>query len=245
MKRIITAALLTLCIGTMYGVDLESSQFIDRLLSLNGPGAPVIYENAVIFTAPSSYRRVGISFAHEGFSRVHWFRKLVVPRDPAEIAAARNRKIDPYVETGILFHAQDIPDGMRDMDYRMIIDGLWTVDPQNPLGVTGAGGLLQSRVSLPPRSRPVTTFDSVSGLRVSYTAPPGEYITIAGSFNGWDPFMYEMRETSPGSYSFTLALPPGNYQYVFYHRGERLLDPYNPYIVYTKEGKTASEAIIR
>jgi hypothetical protein len=245
MKRIITAGLLTLCIGTIMGVDLESYQFIDRLLSLNGPGAPVIYENAVIFTAPSSHRRVGISFAHEGFSKVYWLRKLVIPKDPSELALVKNTNADPYQDSGLLFHVQDIPDGIREMDYRLIIDGLWTADPLNPKGVMGSGGLLQSRVSLPPRSRPVTTYDSASGLRISYNASPGEFITIAGSFNGWDPFMYEMRETSPGSYTFTLALPPGTYHYVFFYRGQRLLDPHNPNIAYTKDGKIASEAIIR
>ena len=244
MKTIIAAGLLIICIGTISGVDLESSQFIDRLLSLGKPGAPVIFQDAVIFTAPSTHRRVGISFGHEGFSKVYWFRKLVVPRDPMEIAASRNKKIDPYVDTGILFHAQEIPDGYREMDYRLVIDGLWTVDPLNPQGVIGQGGLLQSRVSLPPRP-PVTTFDLPTGLSINYTASPGQLITVAGSFNGWDPFMYEMKETRQGYYTFTLALPPGTYQYVLFHQGERFLDPLNPHISYTKEGKTASEAIIR
>ena len=54
MKRIITVVwLLIICIGTSRGVDLESSQFIDRLLSLSSPGSPIIYEDAVIFTASS------------------------------------------------------------------------------------------------------------------------------------------------------------------------------------------------
>jgi hypothetical protein len=212
---------------------------------MDGPSAPVVFENAVIFTASSSYRRVGISFAHEGYSKVHWLRKFLIPRDNAEVAAAGNVNIDPYTDTGILFHVQAIPDGMKEMDYRMIIDGLWTVDPLNPQGFTGTGGLLQSRVSLPPISRPNFIFDARSGFRVSYAAPPGEYITLAGSFNGWDPFMYQMKETSPGLYTFTLSLPPGIYEYVFLHRGERLVDPRNPFIVYARDGKAASQAHIR
>ena len=245
MKTIITAVLLILCIGTIMGVDLESYQFIDRLLSLGGPGAPIIFEDVVIFTASSSYRRVGISFAHEGFSKVHWYKKLLIPRDSGEIAAAGKKGIDPFVDTGILFHVQTIPEGMRNMDYRMIIDGLWTADPLNPQGVTGSGGLLQSRVSVPPISRPNFIFDFALGLSVSYTAPPGEFITLAGSFNGWDPFMYQMKEASPGFYTFTLPLSPGTYEYVFIHRGERFLDPRNPYVVYSRDGKTASQAQVR
>jgi hypothetical protein len=247
MKRNMTAVLLIVCIGTLGAVDLESYQFIDYLLGLPGPGAPRIYEDAVIFTASSSYRRVGIAFAHEGFSTVHWLQKLLIPRDPAEIAAqGRNRNIDPYTDTGILFHVEIIPDAMRNMDYRMIIDGLWTVDPMNPNGVAGSGGVYQSRVSLPARPSMPSTADSPPGqLRFSFPAASGEIITVAGTFNNWDPFMYELRETSEGLYTLTLNLPPGTYQYVFFYRGERILDPNNSARVYTREGKIVSQVQVR
>jgi hypothetical protein len=62
-------------------VDYSSFSFNDRLLSMSGPGAPVLFENEVIFTASSRSRRVGIAFAHEGFSRVHWFKKLMTTTD--------------------------------------------------------------------------------------------------------------------------------------------------------------------
>jgi hypothetical protein len=247
MKRNITAALLIVCIGTLGAVDLESYEFIDYLLSLPGPGAPEIYEDAVIFTASSSYRRVGIAFAHESFSQVHWLQKLLIPKDPAEVAAnARNKNFDPYMDSGILFHVEVIPDDMRNMDYRMIIDGLWTVDPLNPNAAVGSGGLYHSRVTVPARPRPHSTPDSPPGqLRFNFAAPSGEIITVAGTFNNWDPFMYELRETSEGLYTLTLPLPPGVYQYVFFYRGERFLDPYNTTIVYSREGKTVSQVQVR
>lgn len=246
MKRIITAGLLIVCIGTIGAIDLESYQFIDYLLSLPGPGAPHIYDDAVVFTAPSSYRRLGISFAYESYSRVYWFNKLLIPRDPAELGAVKKNKIDPNRDSGILFHVQVIPDGLKEMDYRLIIDGLWTVDPLNSRSITSPLGIQQSRVSVPSNPRPFSSYDAPPGsLAFSYNAPPGETITVAGSFNSWDPFMYEMREISPGSYNLTLALPPGTYQYVFFCRGERLLDPHNPAMVYTKEGRIASQAQIR
>jgi hypothetical protein len=229
MKNIIAAVLLTLTIG-IGAADLESYQFIDRLLSLPGPGAPVIFEDTVIFTAPSSYRRVGISFAYEGYSRVYWYKKLMVPEDPRVIAAMGKKKnIDPNKDSGILFHVQTIPEDIRNLDYRMVIDGLWTSDPLNPLAMKDEAGLTQSRVAIPARARPPSTFDAPKGsLRFTYSTAPGETISVGGTFNGWDPFMYELKETSPGVYTLTLALPPGTYQYVFFHRGERLLDPNNP-----------------
>jgi hypothetical protein len=247
MKRNITAVLLIVCIGTLGAVDLESYEFIDHLLSLPGPGAPDIFDDVVIFTASSAYSRVGIAFAHDGFSRVHWLQKLLIPKDSAEIAAnAKNRNFDPYRDSGILFHVEVIPDGLRNMDYRMIIDGLWTVDPMNPNTAAGSGGLFHSRVVLPARSRPHSTSDSPPGqLLFNFRAPPGEIITVAGSFNNWDPFMYEMRETSEGLYTLTLALPPGIYQYIFFYRGERYLDPFNSAMVYSREGRSVSQVQVR
>ncbi|MCL2478047.1 MAG: isoamylase [Treponema sp.] len=246
MKRIITALFLIVCIGTIHAADLASDDFISLLLSLSGPVSPVVYQDSVIFTASSSYRRVGISFAYEGFSKVYWLQKLLVPRDPAEVAADTRKNADPNRDSGILFHVQVIPDGIKNLEYRMIIDGLWTSDPNNPQVVAGSGGINNSRVSLPVSSVAASTTGNASGaLRFSFTAAPGDTVTVAGSFNNWDPFMYEMKETARGSYSLTLSLPPGTYQYVFFYHGERLLDPNNPEKVYTRDGKAVSMVTIK
>jgi 1,4-alpha-glucan branching enzyme len=101
-------------------------------------------------------------------------------------------------------------------------------------------------VVMPEFEKVPTAFDGPPGtLTFNYQAPSGETVTVAGSFNGWDPFMYELRETKPGVYSLTLPLPPGPYHYVFFHRGQRILDPYNHNRVYTMEGIAATEAVVR
>jgi len=247
MKTFLKTALLIFIIGKIWAVDTESYQFIDHLRALSMPGMPEIYEDAVLFTAPSSFRRIGISFAYEGYAKVHWFRQLLVPRDPAELAAAGKNRYnqDPLKDSGIMFHLQLIPENLKNMDYRMIIDGLWTADPLNPLTVSGSSGVLESRVPLPVKSTAQRPGGTMPGsYRFSLRAPPGEYITLGGSFNNWDPFMYELRELSPGSYSLTLPLPPGSYQYVFFSRGEQFPDPVNPRKLYTREGRIVSELII-
>jgi hypothetical protein len=257
MKTITTSALLLLIIGSLNAVDIESYQFIDHLLSLPGPGAPVVYEDAVIFTASSDRRRVGVAFAYEGFSRVYWLRKLLIPQDPLDAIAQMppGAKIpNPYRDSGILFYVHQLPDNIRDaksgnspvLEYRMVIDGLWTTDPANPFTIRDyVSGLLYSAVSIPALDKIPATLKGPPGtLNFSFNGPPGEIVTVAGSFNGWDPFMYELAENPAGVYSLTLPLPPGTYQYIFFHRGERYLDPNNFRRVYTREGKAASEVVI-
>jgi hypothetical protein len=249
MKTIITAALLFLMfsLSSARAVDVDSYEFIDRLLSLEGPGAPELYEDAVLFTAPSSHRRVGVAFAHEGFSRVYWFRKLLVPQDPATAPIAPGKKRpDPYRDSGILFYLHQPPDDVRELEYRLIIDGLWTTDPANPLNRKDkVSGLVYSIVPiLAADKRPGPLKGPPGSLSFSFRGPPGETVTVAGSFNGWDPFMYELHEGPSGFYSLDLPLPPGRYQYVFFHRGERFLDPYNFSRVYSRDGKAASEIVI-
>ena len=246
MKAIITTALLVLIIGNIGAVDIESYQFIDHLRDIIRPGRPEIFEDGVLFTASSSWQRVGISFAHDNYTKVHWFRQLLLPKDQAEftVNGKINNKIDQYEDSGILFHVEQIPSGVANMDYRLIIDGLWTTDPSNPIRVTGPSGVVESRFPLPERPKTATEPAMPGFYRFSYRAPPGETITVGGSFNNWDPFMYELRETSPGLYNLTLALPPGSFQYTFFYRGQQLPDPANPYRVYSQNGRVVSQGTV-
>ncbi|MHC6204612.1 isoamylase [Breznakiellaceae bacterium SP9] len=252
MKHITAVMLLMLIIGKIGAIDTESYQFVDHLLTLPGPGIPHIFEDGVLFTAPSKeYGTVGISFAYEHFSKIHWFQKLVVPKDTGTMTAQELASTVPiYQDTGILFYAHTVPEreNLKSLDYRLIIDGLWTRDPFNPSSrFDQATGLFLSTVSLEALTRlPMT--DSIPGsLHFIYNGPSRQTITVAGTFNRWDPFMYQLIEDNrnPGRYSLTLTLPPGTYQYVFFNKGERILDLNNPNRTYTADGKAASEATVR
>ncbi|MDR1930136.1 MAG: glycogen-binding domain-containing protein [Treponema sp.] len=247
MKKFIIVTLLTAIIGSIEAADTGSDQFIDHLLSLDAPGRPEIFEDTVIFTAPSSYRRVGIAFAHEGFGKVYWFRKLMVPNENTSPWIKDKPPKDMYVDSGILFHVFTIPEDLSgELEYRLIIDGLWVQDPLNPLSRRdGASGIARSVVVLPRIKRPDSpNRGPVGALTFTFYAESGETVTVAGSFNNWDPFMYELQELSPGRYTLSLPLPPGTYQYAFFYRGERRLDMNNPRRVYTREGKAANEASV-
>jgi len=247
MKKQLWLLLLTVIIGSIGAANTDSFHYIDRLLRLQQPEKPLVVEDSVIFTASSSYRRVGIAFAHEGFGKVYWFQRLMVSNENAGPWIKEKPPADLHRDSGLLFYVYTIPESFTgNLEYRLIIDGLWVRDPLNPDYRTDpASGIVRSVVAIPYIKRADFPNRGPSGtLSFTYYAPPGETVTVAGSFNNWDPFMYELRETSPGYYTLSLPLPPGTYQYAFFHRGERRLDPNNPRRVYTRESKAANEATV-
>ncbi|MDR0668947.1 MAG: glycogen-binding domain-containing protein [Treponema sp.] len=231
----------------LMGADLESPEFFDRLLTLPATAGPHIFEDAVIFTASSGYRRVGVALAAEGFAQVHWMRQLLLIQDPQDAPIPPGKKVpDPYKDSGLLFYVYQVPEGLEEIEYRLVINGLWTTDPANPGSRRSeVSGLTNSLIILPHVEKSLILHENPKGgMYFSFKGPPGELVTVAGSFNGWDPFMYELREYPEGTYTLSLPLPPGTYQYLFFHRGERFLDPYNFRRAYTREGNIASEVVI-
>ena len=223
---------------------VTSREVLSYLLGLYRPAPPEIIDDVVVFTASSSLRRVGIAFANEGFARVHWFRPLMVTEDPLE-RIRRGRRAVPYRPADIAFHVHEIPPGASRIEYRLIINGLWTTDPSNPhTSRDGISGSTVSVLSVPQRAQHPGPSVRQGGLHLVFSAPPGETVTVAGTFNNWDPFMYELREGPPGIYSIHIPLPPGRYQYVFFHRGRRVADPLNPARVFSREGEVASEILV-
>ncbi|MDR0599348.1 MAG: glycogen-binding domain-containing protein [Treponema sp.] len=253
MKKAIVITLLTAIIGTLEAAgnsgfaEAESLPIMDYLLGLREAEKPHVIDDTVIFTVPSTYRRVGIAFGHEGFGKVYWFRRLMVPNEDAGPWIKNKPPANQFRDSGMLFYVFTVPEDLSgELEYRLIVDGLWTRDPLNPQSrLDNTSGIVRSVVSLPPIKRPDSPNRGPAGaLTFTYQAPPGELVTVAGSFNNWDPFMYELREVSPGRYSLSLPLPAGAYQYVFFHRGERRLDPNNPRRLYTRDGKPANEAAV-
>jgi len=234
--------------GFGFAVDIESVEspkVIEYLLKLNEPAPPAFIEDMVVFTASSSLRRVGIAFVDEDFNQVHWFRKMLVSQDAAALLI--NPKADPYIDSGILFYVHKLPEKINALEYRLIINGLWTTDPINPnTRRDSKSGLTWSILALPPREPNFSPFQGPpNSLSFFFNGPPGETVSVGGSFNGWDPFMYELKEGPAGTYTINIPLPPGTYQYVFFHRGQRYLDPNNARRVYSKDGRVASEIDIR
>lgn len=59
------------------------------------------------------------------------------------------------------------------------------------------------------------------------TASAGSVVSVAGTFNKWDPKANPMKATAaqPGAFSVTVPLLPGKYEYKFVVNGDWQVDP--------------------
>ena len=85
-----------------------------------------------------------------------------------------------------------------------------------------------------------TAVENNGRTRFVYQGESGKKIYLAGTFNNWDPFMYDLIEVSPGRYELNLNLPSGTWLYAYFSGGSQLPDNTNKNYVYTADGRVAS-----
>jgi hypothetical protein len=188
--------------------------------------APEYMQGQVFFSYSEQQpvRRVGVAFQHEDFRRVHPFM--------------RNEH-----NTFVLNYTP--PKDAERLVYRLVIDGLWRADPENPQRVNLQGDVRASVVELPAtaqKKRPATTETQQGKVTFRLAAEQAGRVAVAGSFNQWDPFMHPLRPSSPqdNHYSLSLDLPRGTHYYYFVVDGRRMPDPHNPNMLRTREGSYVS-----
>jgi len=165
---------------------------------------------------------VGVRFAHESWKVLH----------PASV----NPK-------GVFVLDYELPEGVRDVRYRIVEDGLWTTDPSNPDVEVDSTGVAFSVYTL--ESEPVRPIVNPSpaedgGVTFVFNGPSGRRVALVGDFNNWDPFMDLLDETAPGTYSISLRVPPGEHWYYFWTEGRRVLDRHNAQSGVTPDGHAVS-----
>lgn len=195
--------------------------------------APRVEENFLVFTAEKTARFVGIAFDFENFRIIHPFERL------------QHYEGDETPVDSVLFYVTQYPKELTRISYRLIIDGLWTVDPLNSETVFDPKtNALLSTVSIDSTPAPVTEKIANGMVRFVYYGEGGQKIRLGGTFNNWDPFMYTMTEVASGVYQIDLPLPKGTYYYNFYNGTNSLIDAKNPDRVFTGDGKTASLLLV-
>jgi hypothetical protein len=199
-----------------------------KLTGLTTQKGPEIYGSQIIlsFKPASPARFVGVAFKHEDFTVIHPFM--------------RN-------DHGVFFCVVPVPTGEREVLYRIVTDGLWMSDPANPDTVPDGRGLRLSRIAIPKEreaKKPYPYIENDRSVEFVYQGPSGRSVSIEGSFNAWDPFMYELSEKTPGSYSIRLRLPEGRHYYRFIINGNPLPDTRNLQRAIDASGREVSEIII-
>jgi len=169
-------------------------------------------------------RLVGAAFYHENFRQIHTFY--------------RN-------DQGVFVFPYNPPDDTAELVYRLVVDGIWMEDPHNPDRRILPDGISCSVFSLPytkEKPQPAVTSADEGQVVFRYPSDSALSVTVAGSFNHWDPYMYNLnRDPGPQDlYTLSLHLPRGTYYYYFIVDGRRVVDPANPSIVRKNDGTLVS-----
>jgi len=167
-------------------------------------------------------RYVGAVFAHENFAERHIFY--------------RNRH-------DVFFLVYELPEGIDEVEYRLVADGIWTTDPENPQTRRLPNDMHVSVADVSDRPDPTPEGPQrLADGRVEflYEGSPGRRVYVAGSFTNWDPYRHRMTEVEPGRYRIRLPLREGTHYYHFITNGLRLPDPANQHITYERGGRSVS-----
>ena len=244
MKPIyISLALTFLILFPSLASGIESVKYSSLVAQISRASAPVIVDGRyVIFTASGNARHTAISFEYENYTKSYSFQRLVRKDENNKPRVDANGKTD----MGVLFYIAEIPSALHEIRYRMVIDGLWTTDPLNAQTEYDYNdGMMVSTLPVDYYEVFQTANVNQGQVRFTYEGTPGSMIELAGSFNNWDPFMYEMTETSPGKYELLLPLPAGTWYYAYYEGTTQLKDNTNSERVYTKDGRVASAVTVK
>ena len=210
-------------------VNYQNYELDTLLHEIDEPQGPVITDEYIIFTCDSKYRYAGIAFDFENYTEVHPFQVLTHIDENDE----KSRKF--------LFYVYKRQHKFTTLKYRLILDGLWTADPLNPVAeYDDSVNLYFSKVEDPGSVRVYTAETDDDSVHFIYKGEPNQTIHLSGTFTNWDPWIYELEETSPGFYELKLPLTSGEYYYNYYIGLTPVLDNTNPKKIYTADGRSAS-----
>ncbi len=154
------------------------------------------------------------------------------------------------------------------LQYRMVINGVWSYDTSNPNTIIDPNGIPLSTITIPSLdSQYIPSFIPLGNNRVRFvlssatsainlhsTAMRGAAIDLSkahaiylnANFTGWDPFLLKMEQNTiiDGAYIADVTLSPGTHYYYFQIDGKGILDPKNDDIVQLKNGLYVNRIVI-
>ncbi|MBQ0004223.1 MAG: glycogen-binding domain-containing protein [Treponema sp.] len=191
-------------------------------------GNPFQVDDYIVFTQEDTVRHVGIAFNFEGYKEIHSFMRK------------NSTDVDGNVTGSLLFYILDVPADTESIDYRIIVDGIWTTDTTNVNSYYNPyTGIEVSTLNIKNNHKNETK-KTDSGVHFIYQGKEGQKIRIGGTFTSWDSSIYELTETKPGYYEITIPLPQGTYYYAFYNGTASFPDKTNPDRAWSNEGRECS-----
>ena len=185
---------------------IESDVYLKMVGDIIRVEPPKLVDNYIIFTANAKAKHVAIAFEHEKYARLHSFRRLQPDKEAGSVL------LEP-----VLFYIMELPEDKDKLMYRLVVDGLWTCDPINTKEeLDEKHGIMVSSISVPPRHDIKTRVIDGKLIKFVYVGEAHQKISVAGSFNNWDPFMYFMKETVDGIYELSIPLPHGTHIYSYF-----------------------------
>ncbi len=183
-----------------------------RILNAEQPFAPYISNGVILFSysAPRGTQVVFLALEHEQYSQFHEYK--------------RNAQ-------GLFVLSLALPERESELRYRIVVDGLWTIDPYAKT-VLDPHGISVSSIKLPLSSMappPGVKLLPDGSMQFVYNGAPSSSVSLVGDFNRWDPYLMPMMESPvhPGVYSITLFLSPEFHLYRFVVDGREIVDPEN------------------
>ena len=228
IRAIIFLLLLTSIGSLTIGAASFDTELHHRILNSETAAGPYVNGNIIMFSysARPGTQVVSLAFEHENYSHFHTFE--------------RNTH-------GVFILSTEIPEYSENLRYRLIVDGLWTIDP-NAANIRDSRGILVSSVAIPPGNAapvPGVSYREDGSTRFVYVGEEGSRVSLVGDFNRWDPYLTPMEESYayPGVYEVTLRLPPEARYYRFVVNGWEIIDPSNP--MSTRNGWGVNASAIR
>lgn len=172
-------------------------------------------------------RFVGARFFHEGGSILHVYS---------------------VNENGVFVLDYPLPVGLQRISYRVVVDGLWMVDPSNPLRQIDERGDEVSVVDVVTEPQRSIVNPEIKAGRATFVfhGTPGSRVSLVGDFNGWDPFEpdYLMEEVRPGQFTISIPVRSGRHYYAYFAEGRKMLDEWNSETGVDPDGRRVNSFVV-
>ncbi len=196
---------------SVFAIPFDSERHY-RILNAEEPFEPYISNGVILFSydAPKGTQMVFLALKHEQYRQFYEYK--------------RNAQ-------GLFVLSLELPEKENELHYRIVVDGLWSIDPYAKT-VVDPRGISVSSITLPLSSTAPPTGVKLlpnGSMQFVYKGTPSSRVSLIGDFNRWDPYLMPMMESPvhPGVYSITLAIPPEFLLYSFVVDGKAIVDPEN------------------